>query len=58
MNQTNYKLRDILQNNFQDSSENVNIVQDKDWDSYRLKEPKETWQVNEMHGPWLDSGLF
>lgn len=52
MNQTNYKLRDILQNNSQDSSEDVNIIKDKeDCDCYRLEEPKEKQQVNEMHDP-------
>lgn len=29
MNQTNYKVSDILQNNSLDSSENVNIIKDK-----------------------------
>lgn len=41
------------------TSKNVNIIKDKkDWDCAKLKEPKETWQVNEMHDPWLDSAFF
>lgn len=38
------------------SSENVDIIRDKKhWGCSKLKEPKETWQVSEMHDPWLDS---
>lgn len=51
----NYRIWNILQENYPVFFKDVNVMKDKRWDdSFRLKEIKETGQPKKMHVHWPD----